>query len=68
MEAQQLPRVRRLPWVKETSGYSKTSIYRLAKLGRFPKPVPLSNDGAVGWLEHEILGWIQSRVATREAA
>jgi prophage regulatory protein len=67
-QAAQQKRIRRLPWVMEVTGYSKTSIYRLSKLNLFPKPVPLNDGGAVGWLEHEVNGFIESRVAAREAA
>ena len=57
-------RIFRLPDVMELTGLGRGSIYRLAKLGRFPKPVKLS-DRASGWRETDLNAWLESR---KEAA
>jgi prophage regulatory protein len=47
--------------------YSPAHIDRLEKAGRFPKRVRL---GAcrVGWVESEVVAWIQQRIQERDAA
>lgn len=57
--------LRRCAVVSKT-GYSAPTIDRLEKAGQFPKRVQLGPN-SVGWLEHEIDAWIESRVATRDA-
>ena len=48
----------RLPDVVELTKLAKTTIYRMAKDGSFPKPVKIGKH-ASGWFEHEIAQWIQ---------
>jgi prophage regulatory protein len=48
-------------------GYSKTQLWRLEKVGKFPRRVPLGA-GRHGWLESEINAWIESRVRERDAS
>lgn len=50
----------RLPAVKATVGLSRATIYRLIRLGDFPKPVKLGLH-ASGWLESSIQSWIRQR-------
>lgn len=50
----------RLPQVKQRVGLSRTSIYRAAKDGSFPQPIPLG-PRAVGWTSTSIDAWIASR-------
>jgi prophage regulatory protein len=45
--------------------YSKCQLWRLEKMGRFPKRIPLSA-GRHGWAEHEIDGWISDRIHERD--
>lgn len=47
----------RRPEVQQRCGLSTTSIYRLMKLGLFPLPIRLGQQ-AVGWLESDLLAWI----------
>ena len=53
--------------VKELVLYSYAQIDRLEKAGLFPTRVRLSSyrTGRVGYLESEILAWIEARLATR---
>jgi prophage regulatory protein len=53
-------RILRLHQVTEAVGLSKASIYRLAKLGLFPKPFKIGIS-AVGWDEAEIEFWVFER-------
>ena len=46
--------------VELVSSYSRTTIWREERAGRFPKRVQLS-PGRVGWLGSEIRDWIKSR-------
>lgn len=48
--------------VEARTGLSRSSIYASIKAGNFPAPVSLG-EKSVGWLQHEIDGWIASRVA-----
>jgi prophage regulatory protein len=61
-------RVLRLPSVCALVGLSRSSVLRLAAAaeagnGTFPKKFKLTPNGAIGWHETEVLGWIQSRAA-----
>lgn len=47
--------------------YSKVQLWRLEKLEKFPKRVPMG-PGRHGWAEHEIDAWIASRIAARDSA
>lgn len=61
------PRVLRLPRVLEITGLSRASVYRLEKAGAFPKHVSLTQR-ASGWLESEVLAWLDERLARRDSA
>jgi prophage regulatory protein len=50
----------RLPTVIERTGLSRSSIYRLVQLGRFPAPVKLS-ERASAWRESDVVAWLESR-------
>jgi prophage regulatory protein len=54
----------REPRVKEQTGLSKTTRWRLEKAGFFPKKVQLSTR-AVGWRAEEVIQWCQSREAAK---
>jgi prophage regulatory protein len=42
-------------------------IWRLEKVGRFPRRVKLGPN-SVGWVSTEIDAWIEARIAERDAA
>ena len=50
----------REPKVKEITGLSKSTRWRLENAGKFPKRRQLSAN-AVGWLASEIEEWVMSR-------
>ena len=52
----------RFPDVRERTGLSRTTIWRLERAGAFPKHHRISAN-TVGWVESEITMWIQSRIA-----
>jgi prophage regulatory protein len=56
--------VLRLPAVKARTGLSRSSIYKFASGGCFPKPVRLGAR-SVGWLEAEIDEWLGDRKDAR---
>jgi prophage regulatory protein len=60
-------RVLRLPATEEKSGLKRDSIYRLGRLGLFPKPIKLSERSS-GWFEDEIETWLEQRAKARDAA
>ena len=51
--------------VKEVVLYSPQHIARLEAAGQFPKRVQLGVN-RVGWIEDEILHWLQCRIDARE--
>ena len=53
-------RVLRQNQVIDRVGLSKSTMWRLIKVGQFPKPLSLG-PRAVGWVEEEIDQWISSR-------
>ncbi len=59
-------KVLRLPDVIARVGLKRASIYQRIQMGIFPKPVPLG-PRAVGWLEHEVVAWLNGRVQMRGA-
>ncbi len=52
--------------LKELVLYSPQHVARLEKAGEFPKRVQLGPN-RVGWVEEEVLDWLQSRLDRREA-
>ena len=59
-----VPRDRLLPIeeVRKLTGLGTTSIYRLMKLGQFPRNVRLSTK-CVRWPESRVLQYVQDRIA-----
>lgn len=51
--------------VKELVLYSPQHIARLEKAGAFPKRVKLGPN-RVGWVESEVIDWLQQRLERRE--
>ncbi|MGH8766792.1 MAG: helix-turn-helix transcriptional regulator [Burkholderiales bacterium] len=51
----------RLPEVRRLTGFSRSEIYRLIGLQRFPAQIPLG-ERAVAWIESEVVAWIESRI------
>jgi prophage regulatory protein len=56
----------RKPEVCHRIGLSAVHIMRLVRQGRFPQPIRIS-DNSIGWPEHEIDAWIESRIRQRDA-
>ena len=52
----------RKPAVRQKTGLSDTTIWRLEKTGDFPARVVLTDAGAVGWVESEVDRWVHDRV------
>ncbi|WP_371229863.1 helix-turn-helix transcriptional regulator [Roseovarius sp. 2305UL8-3] len=51
--------------LKELVLYSPQHIARLEKSGKFPKRIILGPN-RVGWVESEVLDWLQQRLDSRE--
>lgn len=51
--------------LKELVLYSPQHIARLEQAGQFPKRVHLGQ-ARVGWVEAEVLEWLQARLAERD--
>ena len=48
----------------ERIGLSNVQIWRMERAGKFPSRILLSTN-SVGWLEHEVDGWLQDRIDAR---
>lgn len=51
----------RLPEVLQITGMGTTTIYKMVKLGTFPRQVALGGR-SVAWVRSEIQEWAQSRI------
>jgi prophage regulatory protein len=51
----------RFPAVRERTGLSRSTIWRLERQGAFPRHHRISAN-AVAWVEHDIASWIRSKV------
>jgi prophage regulatory protein len=56
------PSLWRLPRVEAETGYRRSSLYRLIKLGQSPAPIKLGERGASAWVDSEVRGWIAGRI------
>ena len=61
----QAPQIVKRPEVEAATGLSRSSLYRLAAAGEFPRPIRLG-PRAVGWRADEIAAWIEQRTAERD--
>ena len=61
----QTPQIVKRPDVEAATGLSRSSLYRLAAAGEFPRPIKLG-PRAVGWRADEIAAWIEERTAERD--
>lgn len=59
-----IPKLVRLPSVKEQTGLSRSSIYAKIANGSFPSAVPIGKR-AVAWVEEEVQDWIQAQIAEK---
>lgn len=65
---QEAPVILRRPQVEARTGLCRSSIYQRMAEGTFPARV-LIGLRAVGWLEHEVVEWVNDQVrASRKAA
>ncbi len=54
--------VLRLPQVMQRCGFSRSAIYKMVSLGRFPAPVHIGVR-AVAWVERDIEDFLTDRIA-----
>jgi prophage regulatory protein len=66
--ANAVPRLLRLPEVRNRTGYSAPTIWRLIKAGKFPSPVKLCGGRAAMWPEHEVVAVIEAAIEARDEA
>lgn len=57
----------RLRQVQQIIGLSRSEIYRLISLNRFPRQIPLG-ERARAWDADEVHTWVQERIAARKVA
>jgi len=66
MRSQTKHRFIRISEVKSTTGLSRSHIYDLISKGAFPRQYKLG-ERASGWLESEVLAWIQSKITSADS-
>jgi prophage regulatory protein len=49
--------------VGDRTGLSRTTRWRLIREGKFPRPLKLTEHGAIGWRQSSIDAWVASREA-----
>ena len=54
------PKLIKLPEVKAITGLSKTSIYKLMSVGKFPERVPMGVINSAFWSNLEVYKWVES--------
>lgn len=60
-------KILRLKATQDWTGLSRSAIYLMMRAGTFPRNISLGAR-AVGWLEADIQGWINSRITASNAA
>ena len=65
MERSMSMKILKLNDVKKLTTFSVSTIYRLASEGKFPKPIKLAERSS-GWLEREVLDYINNRINCRD--
>jgi len=50
--------------VIELTTLSRSTIYRLVEIGKFPRPVKLTTR-TIGWVEEEVKEFIQNKIDNR---
>ena len=50
--------------VQQHTTFSRSTIYRLAAEGKFPKPIKLSERSS-GWIEQEVLDYLDDCINNR---
>ena len=63
MLSEQRERVIRLPEVIQTTGLSRSQIYKLQGEGRFPRCIKIN--GISGWVDSEVQAFIRKAIARR---
>ncbi len=59
-------RIIRLSETKRISGLCRSAIYERSKVGSFPPAINLGGR-AVGWIEAEVVAWVQERIRESRA-
>jgi prophage regulatory protein len=60
-------RLIRLPAVQHQTGLGRSQVYALAKVGKFPSPIKLS-ERCSAWSEHAVSAWCAARIAAAPAS
>ncbi|AZP70535.1 MULTISPECIES: AlpA family transcriptional regulator [Pseudomonas] len=60
-------RIMRLKEVIDTTGLSRSTLYKYIGEGRFVSPVSLG-DRSIGFVESEVFDWILARIEERDLA
>lgn len=58
-------RILRLAEVREKTGLTKSTIYKYAGLGMFPRPISLGGR-SVGWIDSEVHEWLLEKQVDRD--
>lgn len=58
-------RIIRKPELFSKIGLSDATIWRMEKLGKFPKRINLGGKKSVGWFKDEVENWLEKKSAER---
>ncbi len=62
-----MSKILRMPEVEALTGLAKSTIYRDISRNTFPAPVKLG-ERAVGWVEDQIIEWVDQRISDSKQA
>jgi prophage regulatory protein len=62
------PRLIRIKQIQHKTSLSRSHLYHLASVGKFPQSVSLVPGGSSrAWVQEEVDAWIEQRIAERNA-
>lgn len=57
------PTILRRPQVEARTGLSRSSLYEKIRKRSFPAPIRLGGARAVGWVEEDVIAWIDQQIS-----
>ena len=62
-----MKKIIKLPEVMAITTFSRSTIYRLIEMGKFPIQIKLA-ERSIGWIEQEVLDYVDNCIDQREVS